>query len=142
MQPFNISEEKGNLDLLPWVVDVREEGEFKAGHLPHAVNLMEDGKFETWLGSIIKPGEKFYLAGKNREQVQRMIQRAASIGYESAIVEGLVVWSGKVKETKIDLSAFQKDKEGYTIVDVRNASEVKQEKIFPRQSHHSTCGNA
>jgi hydroxyacylglutathione hydrolase len=117
---------------LAWVVDVRQEDVFKAGHLPHAINLMEDGKFETWLGSIIKPGEKFYLAGENREQLARMIQRTASIGYESSIIEALVVRSGSVKETQIDLSTFEKDEKHYTIVDVRNTSEVKQEKIFPQ----------
>jgi hydroxyacylglutathione hydrolase len=127
-----ISEEKDNLDPLAWVVDVRQEDVFKAGHLPHAINLMEDGKFETWLGSIIKPGEKFYLAGENREQLARMIQRTASIGYESSIIEALVVRSGSVKETQIDLSTFEKDEKHYTIVDVRNTSEVKQEKIFPQ----------
>jgi hydroxyacylglutathione hydrolase len=126
-----ISEEKDGLDPLAWVVDVRQEDVFKAGHLPHAINLMEDGKFETWLGSIIKPGEKFYLAGENREQLARMIQRTASIGYESYIIEAIVVRSGSVKETQIDLSAFEKDEKIYTIVDVRNTSEVKQEKIFP-----------
>ncbi|HJW16676.1 MAG TPA: rhodanese-like domain-containing protein [Flavisolibacter sp.] len=128
---IHISEEKSIPDHLPWVVDVRQEADFKAGHLPHAINLMEDGKFETWLGSIIKPGEKFYLAGENKDQVQRMIQRTASIGYESAVIEGLVIRSGKEKETEIDLPAFKNDTEAYTIVDVRNASEVKQEKIFP-----------
>jgi glyoxylase-like metal-dependent hydrolase (beta-lactamase superfamily II)/rhodanese-related sulfurtransferase len=130
---IHISEGKDNLDPLPWVVDVRQEDEFKAGHLPHAMNLMEDGKFETWLGSIIKPGERFYLAGVNMAQVQRMIQRAASIGYETAVLEGLVVHPGneKLKGATIDLSKFQSNPEAYTIVDVRNPSEIHQEKIFP-----------
>jgi hydroxyacylglutathione hydrolase len=44
---------------------------------------MEDGKFETWLGSLIKPDEKFYLAGESPEQLQRVITRAAAIGYET-----------------------------------------------------------
>ncbi len=50
-----------------WVVDTRKEADFKEGHLPHSVNLMEKGKFETWLGSIIKPEEPFYLAGESKE---------------------------------------------------------------------------
>lgn len=128
---IKISEVKNGLDPLPWVVDVRKDDDFKSGHLPHAINLMEDGKFETWLGSIIKPGEKFYLAGADRAQVQRMIQRAASIGYESAVIEGLLVHTGKEKETIIDLPAFSKHQDAYTIVDVRNTSERKQEEIFP-----------
>jgi rhodanese-related sulfurtransferase len=128
---ISIGEETGALDPSIWVVDVRKEVDFKKGHLPHSVNLMEDGKFETWLGSIIKPGERFYLAGESKEQVQRLLKRVASIGYESAVQSGVIVQTGKVKEAKIDVPAFQKHPDDYTIVDVRNATEVKQEKIFP-----------
>jgi len=49
------------LDKMLWIIDTRKEQDFKNGHLPNSINLMEDGKFETWLGSIIKPNEKFYL---------------------------------------------------------------------------------
>jgi hydroxyacylglutathione hydrolase len=125
-----IGEQQNDLDPSLCVVDVRKETAFKEGHLPHAINLMEDGKFETWLGSIIKPGERFYLAGENREQLQRMQKRAAFIGYETAIVKGLVVTAGKEKEAKIDVSTFQKHPADYTIVDVRNNSEVKESKVF------------
>ena len=44
------------LDKTLWIIDTRKETEFKEGHLHHSLNLMENGKFETWLGSIIKPG--------------------------------------------------------------------------------------
>ena len=114
------------------MVDVRKESEFKEGHLSHSINLMEDGKFETWLGSIIKPGERFYLAGDSKEQVQRMLERSASIGYESAVLKGLIVRAAEEKETKLDLAAFQQNQQAYTIVDVRNASEVKERKVFPQ----------
>lgn len=92
---------------------------------------MENGKFETWLGSIIKPGEKFYLAGESREQLQRMILRAAAIGYETAIAEALVVANGSVKEADLNVDVFKEQNDNYTIVDVRNTSEVKAGKIFP-----------
>ncbi len=113
-----------------WVVDVRDERTFKKGHPPHAINLMEEGKFETWLGSIIKPRERFYLAGGDKEQVQRMLKRAASIGYEQWVVKGLVVNGGSEKEMILDLKSFEKDLEAYTIVDVRNLSEQQEDKIF------------
>src|SRR5688500_1862066 len=45
------------LDNSLWIIDTRKEEDFKKGHLPHSINLMEKGKFETWLGSIIKPDE-------------------------------------------------------------------------------------
>jgi hypothetical protein len=37
--------------------------------LPQSVNLMEDTKFETWLGNIIKPTELFYLTAESKDQI-------------------------------------------------------------------------
>ena len=119
------------IDESLWVIDVRKEADFKEGHLPNAINLMENGKFETWLGSIIKPGEQFYLTGENKEQVERMIKRAASIGYETAIAGAVVAPNGEVTEAELDVDLFKHHPDAYTIVDVRNASEVKEGKIFP-----------
>ena len=120
-----------SLDKTYWIVDTRTEKDFKEGHLPHSVNLMEDGRFETWFGSIIKPNEKFYLAGENKEQLQRMMERAATIGYESSIVEAFIIEDANIQEEKINLDEFEKHEENYTIVDVRNVSEVNHGKIFP-----------
>ena len=113
-----------------WIVDVRNEKDFKEGHLPHSVNLMEKGKFETWLGSIIKPGEKFYLAAESKDQLPRTIERAAAIGYESAIAGAFVISGGELKEARLDLELFSKNQNDYTIVDVRDGSEVKNKTIF------------
>ena len=113
-----------------WIVDTRSEENFKKGHLPHSINLMEIGKFETWLGSIIKPGEKFYLASGDKAQLQTMLERSASIGYESQVQEGFVIEGGIVKEEKINVDEFKNQQQAYTIVDVRNTAEVKEGKIF------------
>lgn len=118
------------LDKTLWIIDTRKEADFKNGHLPHAINLMEDGKFETWLGSLIKPGEPFYLTAESKEQLQRMMMRAAAIGYETAIAEAFITKDGEVTEAEIDVNIFKNHPNAYTIVDVRNASEVKEAKIF------------
>lgn len=125
LKPFS------KVDERLWIIDVRDEQNFKDGHLPHAINLMENGKFETWLGSIIQPGEQFYLTGASEEQVKRMILRAAAIGYESAIAGVFVTSGGEVQESEIDVDMFKHHLNAYTIVDVRNASEIKEKKIFP-----------
>jgi hydroxyacylglutathione hydrolase len=118
------------LDDSIWIVDVRKESDFKKGHLPHSINLMEDGKFETWLGTIIKPGEKFYLAAESAEQLQNTIERVAAIGYETAIEAAFVINVGPVKEDETDVNLFKNNMDAYTIVDVRNPSEIKDKKIF------------
>ena len=113
-----------------WIVDARNEKEYKKQHMPHSVNLMEGEKFETWLGSIIKPEEPFYLAAESTEQLKNLIERAAAIGYESQINEAFVLDYGSVKEELIDLDDFKENKEKYTIVDVRNTNEVKTDQLF------------
>ncbi len=118
------------LDKTSWVIDTRREDDFKKGHLPYSINLMEDGKFETWLGSIIKPGERFYLASESKKQLKTMLQRTAAIGYESRVAEAFVIKSGQVKEARINLDEFKNHTEDYTIIDVRNIAEVKEAKIF------------
>ena len=60
-----------------------------------------------------------------------MIKRAASIGYETFIRQAFVISDGPVKEAEIDVDMFKNNTEEYTIVDVRNTSEVEEEKIFP-----------
>ena len=122
---YDITNMKKNLDG-----EKVKENEFKNGHLPHSVNLMEDGKFETWLGSIIKPDEKFYLASQSKEQLQTMLERAAAIGYESQVAEAFVIEDGIMQQEKINVDEFKKHEDDYTIVDVRNTLEVKEGKIF------------
>ena len=119
-----------NFDNSLWIIDTRKENDFKKGHLQHSINLMENGKFETWLGSIIKPNEKFYLAAESKEQLQTMLERTAAIGYESQVTEGFVIENGSVKEESIDVNKFKNHQQNYTIVDVRNTSEVKERKLF------------
>lgn len=113
-----------------WIIDARDEKTFKEGHLPKSINLMEGTKFETWLGSIIKPNEKFYLAGTHKEQLLELIKRTAAIGYESQIEEAFALEYGLQKDHQLDLTDFKKNPDHYTVVDVRNASEVKQGKPF------------
>jgi glyoxylase-like metal-dependent hydrolase (beta-lactamase superfamily II)/rhodanese-related sulfurtransferase len=119
------------LDPSLWIVDLRDEADFKQGHLAHAINLMASGKLETWLGSMIMPGERFYLAGESVAQLNAAIKRVAAIGYETAIVDALVISDGAVKEDEIDIEAFRHNFANYTIVDVRNETEVKAKAIFP-----------
>lgn len=113
-----------------WIIDVRNSEDYKEGHLPHSINLMEKGKFETWLGTIIRPNEKFYLAASDDRDLKKAIERAASIGYETQIAEAFVLKYEQLKEEKLNLDEFKKHQDNFTIVDVRNPSEVKQKKIF------------
>ena len=108
------------------IIDTRDQSDFKNGHLSNSINLMNDTKFETWLGSIISPGEKFHLLAENKKVLNSLIERIAGIGYESQIENAFVAKTiGEIKEEKIDAEKFKKSPSDFMIVDIRNVSEAK-----------------
>ena len=113
-----------------WIVDVRDQSAFKKDHLPHSINIMQDGKFETWLGSLIQPHEQFYLVGDNEKQLKEIVNRVAIIGYESQVVSSYALINGGESSSPINVSSFKENLGSYTIVDVRNAGEVEKDTIF------------
>ena len=113
------------------VVDVRSQETFKGGHIQGALNIQEGEKFETWLGAIVAPEQPFYLVVEDEAQRDRILRRAAKIGYEKYI-KGAMIASGTFEETSetLDLDHFKQHPEEYTIVDVRNTSEAKGNLLF------------
>lgn len=118
-----------------WVIDTREQKAYKQGHLAHSINLMDGEKFETWLGSIIQPGENFYLIGKDIDQLSEMIERTAAIGYEGQVEEAFVLQDAILANEALNMRDFTANIKAYTIVDVRNENEVEGHKIFDNSLH-------
>ncbi len=127
-----IKDEPGveRLNHLLWIIDTRAGALFKKGHLTRSINVINQTKFETWLGSIIDPGEQFYLAAENETELQKVLLRCASIGYESQISEALVIGYTNEQTKKLDLDYFKKNTDAFTIIDVRNESEIAEKPAF------------
>lgn len=115
------------------IIDARAAKTFKKGHLNKAINLMQGRKFETWLGSIINPGERFYLSAANKGTLNELIARTASIGYESFIEAAFIAIEGTEVMPEMPLAAFKKKPDSFTVVDVRNAGEAAP--IFKHAVH-------
>jgi glyoxylase-like metal-dependent hydrolase (beta-lactamase superfamily II)/rhodanese-related sulfurtransferase len=112
------------------VIDSRPQEEFNKGHLKNAINVVRDFSMETWIGSIIAPGEKFYLVAENETALNEVISRIAKIGYESQIELAISGNIGNTASTDFAIEKFKTDKNAFTIVDIRNPSEIKSRKIF------------
>lgn len=117
------------------VVDVRDSEHFKKGHLPNSINIMarnQSDKFETWLGAIIDPKEPFYLAVESVDNIDDLLERTAKIGYERQM-KGVLTVAPRLSLASdiLDVEDFIKNKNKYTIVDVRNENEITEGKIFP-----------
>lgn len=112
------------------VVDTHPAARFRAGHVPGAINLMNDTRFETWLGSVILPEEPFYLVASDAGELELLIRRAASIGYETQIRGAYAGDAGAETSPETDAEAFRRNPGQYTVVDLRNPSEVKAAPLF------------
>lgn len=113
-----------------WIVDARPAGDFKAAHQQHSINLMNGNKFETWLGSIISPGEGFYLKAADEPTLKSLIARTAAIGYETQVKGAYFDSKGECRMEEFNADELRTNPENYTIVDVRNESEVSEQPIF------------
>jgi len=124
-----------SLDPDVLIIDTRPQEQFKKAHLKNAINLMNDTKFETWLGSIVNPGEKFYLLAENEAVLDQLIERSSKIGYEKQIKLAFVSNYGTEQTQAFDSAQLRINEDAFTIIDVRNDSEVKTRKIFANAIH-------
>lgn len=122
----NFSPEPGKV-----IIDGRPQKVFKESHIEGAFNIQNGEKFETWLGSIVGPDEQFYLVAASEEALNELLEKAAKIGYELNIA-GAFVYDKKDDTTSkhFDKAAFKENKDKYTIVDIRNSSEIKSGNFF------------
>lgn len=126
---------EATLDPSVLIIDTRSQQQFKTAHLKNAVNLMDDTKFETWLGSIIKPKEPFYLIAGNESTLNKMIERSSKIGYETQIKRAFVSNSGNEKMKLLQAQELDKNENAFTILDVRSKNEVETAKFFRNSIH-------
>ncbi len=121
------------------IVDTRDGDAYKKGHLPNSINIMargENDKYETWLGAILQPKEPFYLVVGSVTEIRDLLERTAKIGYEKQL-KGIMTLSEKVSHSSdhFNLKEFKSNKQQYTIVDIRNNSEIAEGKIFEDAIH-------
>jgi hydroxyacylglutathione hydrolase len=119
------------------VLDTRDGQAFHSGHVRGAINLQVGGKFETWLGAIVRPGEAFVLLVDSPETGIALAKRVVAIGYEKQMAGYLLAGDveGKVTENGMDRVHFNAHPEAYTIIDVRNYGEVAQRVVFEGSLH-------
>jgi len=113
------------------IIDARPQDQFKNGYFQGAINIPNDLKFETWVGTLVSPNEKFYLIAENSDEREILISKLAKIGYEFNIEITYSGLSNKNKSIKlIDLENFKNNINDYNIIDVRNFGEYKDGAII------------
>ena len=116
------------------IIDVRKASDFKNNHLNGSINIIaktNDDKIETWLGSIVEPNESFHLIINSIKDLDEILHRIAKIGYEKQVTSIITLGSSHFESSKpFNFQDFKDHPNQYTIIDIRNKSEVEEGKIF------------
>ncbi|MEZ5345409.1 MAG: rhodanese-like domain-containing protein [Pyrinomonadaceae bacterium] len=118
------TEEIKNFDGI--VLDVRERGNYGAGHVPNAINIALGGQFASWAGTLITIGSSIAIAADTQDQVDEAVMRLARVGFET--VKGFILMENftgaKKSVAQIDVSeAKDKITSDTQFIDVRRVQE-------------------
>lgn len=116
------------------VIDVRQNFEYGAGHVPNAINIGLGGQFATWAGTMIPIGTRIAIAADTKEQVDEAFMRLARVGHETVV--GFVLYS--------NFGGKQNVVEQVAVGDVANALESgdKVQFVDVRRSPEHAGGHA
>ena len=73
----------------------------------------------------------------HKENKDKLLDRLAKIGYENQLKQVITLSDENlVKTPQLDLEDFKKHPDNYTIVDIRNLSEINEGKFFEKALAH------
>jgi glyoxylase-like metal-dependent hydrolase (beta-lactamase superfamily II)/rhodanese-related sulfurtransferase len=114
------------------VIDTRNSEAFRSGSYKKALNIpaSDSDNFETWLGSIIAPDEKFILIVESEESAHKIYGRIQKIGYEKNI-QGYYIADTKLTDTKVlSVESDIQNQHEYLFLDIRQEHEHHEHKAF------------
>ncbi len=109
------------------VVDIRQNTEFGAGHVPNSINIGLGGQFASWAGTLITIGTPVAIVAETQEQVDEAFMRLARVGIETT--KGFVLidkFEGEkaiVEQIEVDTVKEIAKENGVQFVDVRRPAE-------------------
>jgi len=116
------------------LLDVRSSAEFAAGYIPGSINVPMSKSFTTWAGSVMSYDQPIHLVASSEALAALAAHDLAMIGFDDVAgwhgTDSFEAWMdqhGPLKQIKAvhprELHAEQQ--KGYTVIDVRGASEWK-----------------
>jgi hydroxyacylglutathione hydrolase len=118
------TEEIENFDGV--ILDVRQNTEYGARHVPNSINIGLGGQFASWAGTFIPIGTPVAIVAANQDQIDEAAMRLARVGIETT--KGFILMKDYTGETnKIEQTTVEAVKEKLSdevqFVDVRRPAE-------------------
>lgn len=71
------------------VIDIRQNSEYGAGHIPNSINIGLGGQFASWAGTLITIGAPIAIVAETQDQIDEAAMRLARVGHET--VKGFIL---------------------------------------------------
>ena len=122
------------------IIDTRDQDEFKAGFIPNSIFIGLDGRFASWVGTLIPDLEQPIVFVTDEGNEEEVVTRLARVGYDNALgylKGGFKVWVDDGRE--IDAIRQMSEKEFASlyssdvylnILDVRKEIEFSAEHVI------------
>lgn len=117
------------------VVDTRSAAAFAQGHVPGSISITMRPVFGSWLGWLVKPDEPIVFILDEHQDRDQLVRQCLDIGYEQFVGElemGMHSWTASSRPAhtiefidESDVVSRQSNREGNTIIDVRQVNEFK-----------------
>ena len=115
------------------VIDARDKAKFAEGHIPNTIHIQGNNSFSTWAGWVLNYEEPFILVADD-DQMEDLTRKLMRIGLDN--IQGYIsdvnaMGISLEKQELIDIEEFKDylNKDNVQIIDVRGASEFKEEHI-------------
>ncbi len=118
-----------------YLIDVRSAEEYVKGHIPTAINIGLQGRFETWTGALVPWGATVILCGAETE-IEAAVKRLHRIGYtvqgsirfDETLASQLLLTTNQRLSPQI-LSKRIQERAAPITVDIREPQEWLQQRI-------------
>lgn len=115
------------------VIDARDKAKFAEGHIPNTIHIQGNNSFSTWAGWVLNYEEPFILVADD-DQMEDLTRKLMRIGLDN--IQGYIsdvnaMGISLEKQELIDIEEFKDylNKDNVQVIDVRGASEFKEEHI-------------
>jgi hydroxyacylglutathione hydrolase len=110
------------------VLDIRQNTDFGAAHVPNSINIGLGGQFASWAGTLVPIGTPIAIVAETKIQADEAFMRLARVGHES--VKGFVLINDFTGETNQieqisvgEVKSLTETEKHLQFVDVRRVAE-------------------
>ena len=112
------------------VLDVRQNSDFGAAHIPNSINIGLGGQFASWAGTLVTIGTPIAIVAETETQVEEAFMRLARVGIET--VKGFILikdFAGDTNEIEQllveEVQSLTETEKYLQFVDVRRVAEYE-----------------